>query len=238
MDGYGDDLAAIHAAGFTGLARAAARELLARLDRPARVVDLGCGDGTTAALLSAADHDVLGIDSSPAQIELARRRAPAATFRVASFVDAELPRPCDAIVAAGEVLGYALDFRNDAATLDAVLARVAAALRPGGLLLFDLAGPGRVPPTGRQSWTEAEGWAVLAETRERPGAIERRIVTFRDPGDGRVRRVEEIHRLVLHRPTHVLARLRGAGFTARVLACGYADQPLPPGLTAYLARRR
>jgi SAM-dependent methyltransferase len=238
VDGYGEDLAAIHAAGFTGLASAAAAELLARLDRPGRVVDLGCGDGTTAALLTAAGHDVLGIDSSPAQIELARRRAPAAAFRVGSFVDADLPRGCDAIVAAGEVLGYALDARNDAATLGAVLARAAAALRPGGLLLFDLAGPGRVPASGRQSWTEGDGWAVLAETRPRPGAIERRIVTFRDPGDGRFRRREELHRLLLHRPADVLARLRAAGFTARVLARGYADEPLPPGLTAYLARRR
>ena len=238
MVGYGADLAAIHAAGFTGLADAAGRELLARLDRPSRVVDLGCGDGTTAALLSAAGHHVLGIDSSPAQIELARRRAPGASFRVGSFLDADLPAGCDAIVAAGEVLGYALDARNDAERLGAVLARAAAALRASGVLLFDLAGPGRVPASGRHRWTEGDGWAVLAETRARPGAIERRIVTFRDRGDGRVRRTEERHRLVLHRPADVLARLRAAGFAARVLTPGYGGEPLPPGLTAYVARRR
>jgi SAM-dependent methyltransferase len=235
---YGEDLAAIHAAGFTGLARAAARELLARLDRPARVVDLGCGDGTTAALLTEAGCDVLGIDASPAQIALARRRAPAAAFRVQSFADAELPRPCDAILAAGEVLGYAPDARDEAGTLDAILVRAAHALREGGLLLFDLAGPGRIPASGQHTWTEGDGWAVLAESRARPGAIERRIVTFRDPGDGRFRRAEETHRLVLHRPADVLSRLRACGFTARVLPRGYAGEPLPRGLTAYLARRR
>ena len=32
MDGYGEDLAAIHAAGFTALASAAARELLPRVE--------------------------------------------------------------------------------------------------------------------------------------------------------------------------------------------------------------
>ncbi|HTE60644.1 MAG TPA: hypothetical protein VK631_09870 [Solirubrobacteraceae bacterium] len=191
VDGYGEDLAAIHAAGFTDIARAAGEELLARLDGPARVVDLGCGDGTTAALL-----------------------------------------------AAGEVLGYALDARNDDATLDAVLARAAAALRPAGLLLFDLAGPGRIPASGQHTWTEGDGWAVLAEARARPHAIERRVVTFRDLGGGHFRRSEETHRLLLHRPADVLARLRAAGFTARVLPDGYAGEPLPRGLTAYLARRR
>jgi trans-aconitate methyltransferase len=64
--GYGEDLAAVHAAGFTGLARDAARELIGRLTVPGRVIDLGCGDGTSARLLTDAGHDVLGIDRSPA----------------------------------------------------------------------------------------------------------------------------------------------------------------------------
>jgi SAM-dependent methyltransferase len=237
MPGYGEDLAAVHAAGFTDLARAAAQELTARLERPARVIDLGCGDGTSARLLTDAGHEVLGIDGSPALIALARRTAPDAAFRVGSFMDAELPPERDAILAAGEVLGYALDPRNDAARLDDVLARIAVALRPGGLLLFDLAGPGRVPASGRHAWTTGAGWAVLAESRPRPGAIERRIVTFRAGDDGRCRRSEELHRLFLHRPADVLARLRNAGLTPQRLPGGYAGAPLPPGLTAFLARR-
>ena len=42
MRGYGEDLAAIHAAGFTALAVSAAQEMLGRLTRPSRVVELGC----------------------------------------------------------------------------------------------------------------------------------------------------------------------------------------------------
>src|SRR5687768_12429502 len=118
MNGYGDDLAAIHAAGFTALASAAARELLPRLEPGSRVLELGCGDGTTARLLTDAGHRVHGIDSSPAFIELARERAPAASLHVGSFVDAPLPGDCDAVLAIGEVLGY------DGADLRAVLDRV------------------------------------------------------------------------------------------------------------------
>jgi SAM-dependent methyltransferase len=235
--GYGEDLAAIHAAGFTGLARDAARELIGRLTVPGRVIDLGCGDGTSARLLTDAGHDVLGIDRSPALIALARRTAPDATFRVGSFVDADLPDGSDAVLAAGEVLGYALDARNRAPALAEVLARAAAALRTGGVMLFDLAGPGRVPPGGRCTWVTGDGWAVIAESRPRPGALERRIVSYRVLAGGRCRRSEELHRVHLHRPADVLTRLRAAGFTARTLPNGYAGAPLPAGLTAFVARR-
>jgi SAM-dependent methyltransferase len=91
MEHYGEDLAAIHAAGFTAIASAAAAELLPRLAPGSRVLELGCGDGTTARLLSDAGHDVRALDSSPAFIELARARAPRTSFEIGSFVDAPLP---------------------------------------------------------------------------------------------------------------------------------------------------
>lgn len=195
MDGYGEDLAAIHAAGFTAIASAVAREVLPRLEPGSRV--LGCGDGTTARLLSDAGHEVHGIDSSPAFIELARRRAPAATFRVGSFADAPLPLDCGAVLAVGEVLGYVDAARERRADLDRVLARVAQALRSGGILLFDLPRPGRA--RGR-TWTEGDGWAVLVETGLAGDELTRKIVTYRDAGAGAFRRAEETHRLRLHRP--------------------------------------
>jgi SAM-dependent methyltransferase len=232
VPGYGDDLAAIHASGFTDIAHAAARELLRRLPAHARVVDLGCGDGTTAEALVAAGHEVHGVDASPAFVALARRRVPGATFACASFVDCALPPAVDAIVAAGEVLGYALDPRVGVGTLAATLDRCAGALRPGGLLLFDLSGPGRRP--GR-TWTEGQGWTVLAETEVDGPVLVRRIVTFREEADGRHRRGEETHRLLLRSPQEVLTLLEDLGLAAQALPGGYDGMAFPPGLTAYLA---
>ncbi len=88
---------------------------------------------------------MIGFDISADQIALARERAPEASFEAASFVDAELPQGALAVVAIGEVLNYAFDHRNDAGRLRELLARAHEALLPGGLLLFDLAAPGRVP---------------------------------------------------------------------------------------------
>jgi SAM-dependent methyltransferase len=235
---YGEDLAAIHAAGFTALASAAARELLVRLEPHSRVLELGCGDGTTARLLCDAGHEVHGIDSSPAFVELARERAPAATFRIGCFVDAPLPRDCDAVLAVGEVLGYLDTGRGRRAGLARLLARIARALRPGGLLLFDLAGPGRARAASARTWTEGDGWAVLVETGLAGDELTREIVTYRDIGGGTFRRARETHRLRLHRPADVLATLRASGFAARTLRAGYAGKPPPAGLTAYLGRKR
>jgi SAM-dependent methyltransferase len=238
VPGYGDDLAAIHAAGFTAIAAQAAAELLGRLPSRARVVELGCGDGTTAALLSEAGHDVLGIDVSPSMIALARARAPRASLRVGSFIDAPLPEACDAVLAIGEVLGYALDERADGTALDTVFERCAHALTPGGLLMFDLARPDRVDAGGARGWAEGDGWAVLVEAERDGPRLRRRIVSYRETGDGRFRRGEELHRLRLHEPADVLERLDRAGFDAGVLEAGYGGVSLPAGITAYLGRRR
>ena len=238
LSGYGEDLAAIHADGFTGLAQAAARELLSRLRPDSCVVELGCGDGTAARMLTDAGHAVVGVDASSAMIALARKRAPAATLSVGSFVDAPLPEPCDAVIAIGEVLGYGLDARSDEKTLDGVLARAAHSLRRNGIMLFDLAAPSRVRSGGERSWREGEGWVVLVRATVVGDELQRRIVTFRRVSVDRFRRRDESHRLRLHRPTEVLARLQPAGFAARTLPRGYAGEPLPRGVTAYVARKR
>ncbi len=54
---YGEDLAAIHASGFTDLALAAAGELSSPVPAPCRIVAFGCGEGTTARLLCDSGHD-------------------------------------------------------------------------------------------------------------------------------------------------------------------------------------
>ena len=233
--GYGEDLAAIHADGFTMLAVAAAGEVNGRLAPGSRVLELGCGDGTTAELLAAAGHDVVGVDVSPAMVDLARARVPDAKFMCGSFVDVRLPPDRDAVIAVGEVLGYELDER---AALGDVLGRLRDTLRPGGLLLFDLAGPGRVPPAGQRAWTEGRGWTVMVDAVEHDDVLERRIVAFRDHGDGGFRRSEEVHRLRLHRSADVLACLEAAGFDAEVVPHGYAGETLPGAWAVYAATRR
>ncbi len=237
---YREDLAHIHDAGFTDLARDAAAFLLDELARAGHgsgtVVDLGCGSGTLAARLCDAGYRVLGIDVSEAMVALARARAPKAEFRVGSFVSAELPR-CVAVAAIGEALNYGFDPGNDDRARAALFRRVHEALAPGGLFLFDVAGPGRAKPGRQRTRAEGADWAVEVETDldASAGVLTRHITTWRRIG-GSDRRDVEVHRLVLLDPQEVLAALRTAGFDARRIP-GYGATPLPEGLAAFVCRR-
>jgi SAM-dependent methyltransferase len=224
---YGEDLAYIHDVGFAEAAADNAAPILRWLPRGARVFDLGCGTGVWARRLTDAGHSALGSDPSRAMIALARRHAPRARFQVGTAVRGS---DLDAVTALGEIVNY-----QPAEPLSRRLAQLHAALRPGGLFVFDAAGPGRVPGGGpSKSWSAGADWAVLVERSERRMRLLRTIVCFRRVGRS-WRRSEERHELRLYRPAEVEAALARAGFRVRTVA-GFA-RPLPPGLTGFVARR-
>lgn len=106
-------------------------KLLRRLPSRARILDAGCGAGVpTARDLAALGHDIVGIDVSPRQIDLARAHVPDATFVVGDCSRADLGRATfDAVVAL-----YSLTHipRSDYPQL---LVDLHTALRPGGVFL-------------------------------------------------------------------------------------------------------
>jgi SAM-dependent methyltransferase len=235
VKGYREDLAHIHASGFTALAETAGPAVVGLLRgagvESGLVVDLGCGSGITSRALVDAGYDVLGIDSSRPFLARARREAPRARFRHGSFLEERLPE-CRAVLAVGEVLAYT---ERD---LDPVFRGVYRALRPGGMFVLDLPGPGRVPHDGPvRNWWEGEDWAILIETEEnaRRRLLTRRMITFRRAGRG-WRRGEETHRQRLHPPSETGARLRRLGFRVRVRR-GYAGERFAPGHYVVVARK-
>jgi SAM-dependent methyltransferase len=236
---YAEDLACVHGAGFGDFARDAAPGLLRMFHEHGidggRVVDLGCGSGIWAAELVNAGYEVVGVDLSAAMIDIACRRAPDAEFRLGSFLDHPLPK-CRAVTALGEVLNYRFDRRNTRTALHRLFRHVYSALEPGGLLICDVAGPGRHRGTSRRFF-EGRDWTTLVEFHrdERRNRLTRRIVTFRRVGET-WRRSEETHPLQLYPPSEIAGLLRSAGFRVRTTQ-RYGDMPLLPDLTGFIARR-
>jgi SAM-dependent methyltransferase len=242
VSAYGRDLAYVHDVGFGDFALNAAPGLLDLLRQAGihdgLVVDLGCGSGIWARALHAAGYEVLGVDISKEMLEIARERVPGGRFVQASLHEAELP-PCAAITSIGECAGYAFDGAASASdALSGLFAGAFDALRPGGLLVLDLAEPGREPPreSARRARHGGEGWRISLTAWEDGGRLFRDIELERDEG-GRRRASRELHELVLHRREDVLGALEAAGFEARVLE-GYGEElRFPPGLAGYAARK-
>ncbi len=237
---YRDNLAYIHDVGFGGFAKSAAPWLLELLQKQVQVrelvIDLGCGSGIWAQALSGAGYPVLGYDQSPAMVAIARSRVPEAEFRVNSFLRAELPA-CTAVTALGEVFNYLFDKQNTTQSLQKLFRRIHKALLPGGLLVFDVALPGRVPGGQRRGFSEGEDWACLFEAEEDPARrmLTRRITSFRKVGQ-HYRRDFEVHRLRLYDCAELAAQLRAIGFRVRRLT-SYGSAVFPPGYAGFIARK-
>lgn len=238
---YRDDLAYIHDARFGEIAQSAAPVLLEALGRAGLeeglVIDLGCGSGIAAEPIAAAGYDVLGVEVSRPMLRLARRRVPEATFRRGSLHDVELPRAV-AVAGIGECFNYFVDRPISERGLANLFRRIHHALLPGGILLFDMAAPGRARGSApAKTHFEAPDWAILvtaAEDRKR-NILTRRITSFRKSGSW-YRRSEETHRQGLVERVVVMQLLRKAGFRARSLS-GYGELRFPRGLVGYLASK-
>ena len=95
------------------------------------VGDLGCGPGHVAHHLAGLGCAVIGIDLSPAMIDIARRRYPQLTFQVGSMLD--LPVADGAW--GGAVAMYSI-IHLDAAERRAACHELARVIRPGGYVLL------------------------------------------------------------------------------------------------------
>lgn len=106
------------------------------------ILELGCGTGSLALELQPmGPYRYLGTDRAKAMIEVARRKAKLASapvrFEVARFTEVEIDEPVDCAVLVYDGLNYLLE----EAEVERMLRRVRAALRPGGVFLFDQSTP-------------------------------------------------------------------------------------------------
>ena len=240
---YGPEQSTIHHTDFGRLAVRAATMLLDELAavrlREGTVVDLGCGSGILARIVSEAGYDVLGADISASMVALAQAEAPRARIVRSSLYDVEIP-PAVAVMATGEALNYATDPRAGPATFEAFVRRVHAALPPRGIFAFDVSVHGRSGPTGiRRQFHDRDGWSVGVREVEDGDRLTRDIATFTREPDGRYRRTDEQHVLLVFDQELIVATLDAVGFDVTT-AIDYGPPQFEPleGWVVVLARRR
>lgn len=94
------------------------------------VLDAGCGTGRVGIELARRGYDVVGVDSDPSMLAVAREAAPSLTWRLEDLAALGDDAAYDVVVAAGNVVVFL-----SPGTEQDVVRRLAAALRPGGLLV-------------------------------------------------------------------------------------------------------
>jgi len=122
-----------------------------------RILEVACGPARVARLLSRRGHRVTGLDRSPAMLAFAREQAAAEATPLATLcADMTAFSAPDPFAAACNPLSSFRLLHSDAEA-DAHLRCMAAALRPGGVYVLDLAFQAR---SGAPVTTTDEGWEM------------------------------------------------------------------------------
>jgi SAM-dependent methyltransferase len=144
------------------------------LDRPGRVLDAGCGTGRVALELARRGHRVVGVDLDQSMLEQARAASAGAGLDV-RWVHGDLldlgrlveGQAFDLVAAPGNVLVYLTP-----GTEPEVVAALAAALRPGGLLVAGFAHDRHVSRADYAGWCERAGLEHLQSLATWEGAAD------------------------------------------------------------------
>lgn len=236
---YQADLARIHHLGFGFHADMCSPGILKLLEpvlaRDGLVLEIGCGSGLLTRYLVAAGHRVMATDASPAMLDLARDYVgEGAEIQRLTLPDDQVPA-ADAIVG----VGHALNYLPDEDSLDRALIGLASALRPGGVLAFDLCDLdwGRVRRGEPARGWVGDDWAIVTSFPfEGEDRYIREMTTFTELPDGNYHRDQERHHNVLVDTAAIPQLLAQHGLDAEVMTA-FGDEELPKGLVAIVARR-
>lgn len=189
------------------------------LQNGAEILDLGCGTGRHANALVQRGYQVVGLDLSPTMIAAASTGGGArASFVQGDMRDLTYDASFDGVVCWGTTFGYFEEDKNAA-----VLASIRRALRPGGVLLLDIANRDYVAAEQPNLvWFEGTGCVCIDETAVDHITSRLRVKRTMKLEDGRAREID--YSLRLYSLHEIGKLLKDAGFRV-VEVSGHAATP-------------
>lgn len=211
-----------------------ARPIIARRAPDSWVLDLACGTGVLASILSKQKVPVVGVDRARAMLKIARERCRNQRVR---FVEADLAtfsvrEPCSVATATGDIVNHL----PSAAVLRRIFRRVHQQLEPGGVLLFESLRRFCFEAywTDKTYLYEGPDGDVVMECDWDPERLvgDVRMVCYAKDGRGGYEKVETRLKEYLHSYATIRTELKRAGFS-RIRAekwSPWPDQHLEPEL--------
>jgi SAM-dependent methyltransferase len=213
------------------------RFILPELDPGAQILDLCCGTGQTAAMLTEHGYEVTGIDGSESMLVFARENAPDAAFIAGDARTFSMPDRFDAVVCQYDSLNHILSVEE----LLSVFSNVHDALMPGGVFLFDL----NTEEGYLQRWratsighVEDDHAYITHPTYDRETRTGSYNVAMFFLKDGVWERTDATLLARCHSEEEVLGGLEAAGFSDRKVYGAESDLGMEaPGRNFYFARK-
>jgi SAM-dependent methyltransferase len=175
------------------------------------VLDVGCGAGRHAALLTAEGYKVDGLDIESAFVEIARTRCPEGRFFRGDMASFDLGKSYDAVLCLFSSIGYV----RTPERLSQAVRSIRRHLAPGGIALVE---PWFTPEAFK-------GGAVYLQTVDREevklcrvsrsevrGRISWLEFQYLVAEPGGIRHLEEVHELGLFTEEEMLEAFQGGGF--------------------------
>ena len=202
--------------------------------KTASILDLGCGTGSHALLLTRRGYEVTGVDRSTDMLAIARQRAAECElkvdFQAGDIRRLDLGQSFDAVISMFAVISY--QTRNT--DLCAALQTVRRHLKPGGLFVFDCwFGPTVLAerPESRQRLIEENGERLLRfvtpvlDSTNQTVSVTYQLLRIRD--DRLLEDVTEVHCMRFLFPQEIRYFLETNGFKM-INLCPFLDLTRPP----------
>lgn len=190
----------------------------AGLPRGCAVLDLGCGSGRMTVELARRGYDMIGVDSSPEMLTVAREAAERAgvsercLFLLQDITAFELYGTVEAVVCCLDTLNHLTSYP----ALRAALSLVHNYLVPGGIFLFDINSRRRFEEVYADNVYTFEGDGALCiwqnEYNRKTHIADFYVTLFTEEADGRYTRSDELTRERMYPTGRLLSELAGAGF--------------------------
>ncbi len=180
------------------------------------ILDCACGTGAFAIRFAQAGFDVTGCDRSPEMLEVAQAKARKAgvsiPFVLQDMRELTLHKPVSVVNCACDGVNYLLDIED----VFAFFASANRALKPNGLLLFDVSSAYKLEHIlgGHTYGDDTKGCTYLWRNRFDPNErlLEMKLAFFLPKENGPYSRFDERHVQRAHSETELRSALEQAGF--------------------------
>lgn len=186
------------------------------------VLDLGCGTGLVALELAERGHRIVGIDRSPAMIDVAKAKAadrPDVVFRVGDIRRFDVEDTFDMVTCTFDALNYVTEISE----LRASFKLVRSALKNNGRFVFDFATPIMYETHHKGTLHRTIGTQQIAQWLRYDRTLRRAVTWFRfDDG------VVEMHQQRAYEMVEISRALRECDLVVEEAYSGWKMRPYDP----------